>query len=598
MISVFINKSIKDMSPDLINAAIKFLFPRGTRGDDSGILLHPVWPPDLFGASAHIASITDCYTELLDFNAGSGIGLAVHNSREDLQCISQSMSDITSLDSYPDKHAESIQRWWSNLISVTQDSHDIENSWQVSLIKLLIVADMACEGIGFFEVDEPLSSDAENPYIVPGWIGQIYDWMSIPAAYEKFSNPGLLSSEGWFWDIQEVIRGTSPIDDDRSPPSSACILIPAQRLCVLPKALTPVVGCTIRSLTQNLSLHPGSDQVKSRWYNRNFNSGFEADRESLNILVVPYPFRVSSKDFVAYPTDIETFHTFSVEPNWLNEEPIEDIVESLFNAARKEGRQIDVVIFPELAFTAERFVTVKDRIAAISNNFILVIAGISYEGDRGYPVNASITAYINAGANQASTPQKKHHRWKLDGDQVRTYCLDSELDPKEDWWENIDISGRSVDYHVFQKGSCFATLICEDLARQDPCKPSIQAVGPNLIFALLMDSPQFKNRWPGRYTLGLTEDPGSSVLTVTSLGLVERSNWAHNGNRRTIALWGDQTGIREIDLPVGHLGVLLGLARVPETLYTLDNREGGGQFWQLRTLLPLKDYIELNSSRG
>jgi hypothetical protein len=54
----------------------------------------------------------------------------------------------------------------------------------------------------------------------------------------------------------------------------------------------------------------------------------------------------------------------------------------------------------------------------------------------------------------------------------------------------------------------------------------MNAIGPNLVIALLMDGPQLENRWPARYATVLAEDPGSAVLTVTSLGMVRRSNYA------------------------------------------------------------------------
>lgn len=66
-------------------------------------------------------------------------------------------------------------------------------------------------------------------------------------------------------------------------------------------------------------------------------------------------------------------------------------------------------------------------------------------------------------------------------------------------------------------------LVCEDLARQDPAADLIRAVGPNLLIALLMDGPQLSGRWPARYASVLAEDPGTSVLTLTSLGMAERS---------------------------------------------------------------------------
>jgi hypothetical protein len=61
-----------------------------------------------------------------------------------------------------------------------------------------------------------------------------------------------------------------------------------------------------------------------------------------------------------------------------------------------------------------------------------------------------------------------------------------------------------------------------------------------LLIALLMDGPQLKSRWSGRYAGVLAEDPGSSVLTLTSLGMALRSRPIVAGKRievsRAIAL--------------------------------------------------------------
>jgi hypothetical protein len=122
-------------------------------------------------------------------------------------------------------------------------------------------------------------------------------------------------------------------------------------------------------------------------------------------------------------------------------------------------------------------------------------------------------------------------------------------------------------------------LICEDLARQDPVAEVIRAVGPNLVFALLMDGPQIRQRWPARYASVLAEDPGCSVLTMTSLGMSRRSrrrdsDTANQPDRSTtIALWRDAVfGEREIVLEPGQNACVLSLVcrTLPER--TIDGR--------------------------
>src|SRR2546426_6006759 len=42
------------------------------------------------------------------------------------------------------------------------------------------------------------------------------------------------------------------------------------------------------------------------------------------------------------------------------------------------------------------------------------------------------------------SPQSKHHRWLLSNSQVSQYGLGGTLDPARSWWEDIDISDRTL----------------------------------------------------------------------------------------------------------------------------------------------------------
>ena len=169
--------------------------------------------------------------------------------------------------------------------------------------------------------------------------------------------------------------------------------------------------------------------------------------------------------------------------------------------------------------------------------------------------------------------QAKHHRWKLDRRQIEQYSLGDALDPSKDWWEDFNIEGRELGFFTFRTGSCFVTLICEDLARTEPCQSVIRSVGANLVIALLMDGPQIPERWSGRYATVLADDPGSSVLTVTSKGLLERSAFQVKNPSRSVALWKDDSGnMREFDLDRGDHALLLTLTRETREEFTLDGR--------------------------
>jgi len=124
-----------------------------------------------------------------------------------------------------------------------------------------------------------------------------------------------------------------------------------------------------------------------------------------------------------------------------------------------------------------------------------------------------------------------------------------------------------------------AAPICEDLARPDPVGDLVRAVGPNLVIALLMDGPQLKERWSSRYATVLADDPGCSVLTLTSLGMSKLSRPRSGPSRsNVIGLWKDaKNGVpQEIELDAGAEGVILSITMRHEEEWSADGRSDGG----------------------
>jgi len=230
----------------------------------------------------------------------------------------------------------------------------------------------------------------------------------------------------------------------------------------------------------------------------------------------------------------------------------------------------------------------------------LLVAGIRAPGDaqsNGMPLNLCAvqplgltevpeTALRRARAlwDETRRVQLKHHRWCLDRDQVLQYGLGGRLPASRDCWERIFVGERQVNFVTLGSWLTLCVLICEDLARQDPVAEVIRSVGPNLVFALLMDGPQLKKRWPARYASVLAEDPGSSVLTMTSLGMAKRSRArdidtdTSRDRSRTVALWRDAIfGEREIDVEPGHNACVLSLVCRSTSEYTIDGRGDNAQ---------------------
>ncbi len=111
----------------------------------------------------------------------------------------------------------------------------------------------------------------------------------------------------------------------------------------------------------------------------------------------------------------------------------------------------------------------------------------------------------------------------LDSLQIENYGLATQLRPQKFWWEGIELPHRNLHFFVLRDWLCGCVLICEDLARQDPAGHIVRAVGPDLVIALLFDGPQIPTRWPAYHATVLADDPGSSVLTLSCLGMTNLS---------------------------------------------------------------------------
>ena len=103
-----------------------------------------------------------------------------------------------------------------------------------------------------------------------------------------------------------------------------------------------------------------------------------------------------------------------------------------------------------------------------------------------------------------------------------------------------------------------------------------------------MDGPQIQNRWSARYASVLADDPGSSVLSMSSFGLINRSNrkrltFTGKETSQAIALWRDDTGyMKDIQLEEEHHAVVVSLTEYPISETTLDGRSNSGHSTSLR----------------
>lgn len=262
---------------------------------------------------------------------------------------------------------------------------------------------------------------------------------------------------------------------------------------------------------------------------------------------------------------------------------LHEYLDRTLEEALRVVRRVDAIILPEAALTPEELATAE---GVCLKREILLITGAFTPADGAVPpTNDAIVqpagfVGLRTLADELRVRQPKHHRWCLDHGQILQYGLGGVLPASRDLWEYIRIPDRQVHFITPHKWLTMCVLVCEDLARQDPVPDVLRAVGPNLVVALLMDGPQLRNRWPSRYASVLAEDPGSSVLTITSLGMAKMSKPRPDeaDRSRTIALWRDaRTGERELALPPGKDAAVLSLTCKSGTEHSADGRGDEGQ---------------------
>lgn len=368
---------------------------------------------------------------------------------------------------------------------------------------------------------------------------------------------------------------------------SLCVMVPPDIVCVQPKTNTPTVGCTLRSLSHHLSLLPSRRVVSTGWALARMAS---EPRRPLNVLLVPYPYAIDGVHFRATkksPGQEDRF--FQIDQGWLSGanhgDALAKFVLDLITEAKRDVGEIHAVIFPEAALTVEMAFQIADQIASAEKGLELFIAGAIFNvsGSKQHSLNVAVARSYFRGTPGFQWVQTKHHRWCLDREQIRRYHLGHVLDPEHRWWEQIDVDDRHCFFTVVRPGASLAVLICEDLARFDPVLPVLNSVGPNLVIALLMDGPQMERRWPGRYATVLADDPGSSVLTLTSFGLVRRSSMPGQTEDHRVGLWKQAGGTaQELELPMGSHALALTLTVSETEQFTMDGRSDRGTAKRLR----------------
>jgi hypothetical protein len=398
----------------------------------------PVWPPDVFACGAVLASMSGAYSRARYTSQWSPGCYFNDDYRATVRTVGAAWANDGQL---PDE----MSALWSRLLAAgSRQVLEANAAWWDTAMKLMIIADEAAAGIGF------LSSTALADYHFFQYTHHVQRLRHRRARLDpRFDLPNL--------------------------PTSLCWMIPPSEACVQPKARTPGVGFTLRSLSHNLALLPPAGEIETSW-----QFGTPAGRstdQALNLLLVPFPFQVDGSCFVGGSESFGegSMKFFSLRQNWLRSNgaklsarDLSMFFAGLVDQARREVRNVHGLVLPETALDDAHVKAIARDLAANTGLELFVSGVFRTARARTYAQNKVYAAIFHRHRVFVDWEQAKHHRWRLDSGQVRRYQLGDALDPKDMWWEQIELQPRTCTFYVFRYGASLAALVCEDLARIDP----------------------------------------------------------------------------------------------------------------------------------
>ena len=402
--------------------------------------------------------------------------------------------------------------------------------------------------------------------------------------------------------------------------------IPKFHGTVLPKMRTPQSGLSLRSLSHHLTFHVTEVEIMWRtfpWLNN--------DKQSLNVLAVPYPSQIDQTNFEIVE---DNYHSVRYFKGKIKENEIEEniLINSLVNEVKngiENHNEIDIIVLPEMALnetTYNRLLNTFAKYSTEDKGFIqlpIIIAGVIKQTEKNTERENRFEPFHNEariatffGGKWYYIRQRKHHRWHLERNQILQYKLEGYFPTDRNWFELSTISQRKLTVLTPNSWLALSSLICEDLAQQEPIGDVIRGIGPTLLMALLSDGPQLTHRWSARYASVLADDPGTAVLSLTSKGMAHRSQrieafGASDNNNHTddkadivIGLWKDMIkGWKELYLPLNKQALLFTISATFKEEFTLDGRTDhtNASVFKMNTISPIpilldskENYIEEN----
>ncbi|ODR92895.1 hypothetical protein [Sinorhizobium alkalisoli] len=569
-----------------VKEIIKRIFPEGTNETGKSCDDPPAFPPDVFAAAAFLLERSGLYVYLSPGERhiwGQPWFFVDPHMKETWFEAAQQWKRSP-------KTPIAVQNLWKELyvdsgnaeFTLIPEQNEPMPRWVTAAFGLMYIADEACSDVGYLH-HRQITKDSS--------------WIALNLLDAEIEN---------IKRSVEAMGGNATHTRIKHHQYSITKQASLDMVSVQPKAHTSQVGLSMRAISQNLALLPSPSRMAATW---NRITGNIEGQTGLNILLIPYPFEIEAHHIhkqIHGDPDQPSWGWFDVRQGWLPDKHVLfEFVSALIQRAEEQSQSpVDVLVFPELSLSWVHHEYLVDNLAKAHRELEFVVSGSSTNCD-GHAGNFALTSSINwDGPNHTihTNSRGKHHRWRLDEGQIKMYDLEESLPGSTSvWWEKISVARRLVHTHVFRNNSCFTTFICEDLARSDPAHETVRALGPSIVFCLLMDGPQLTTRWGARYALGLVEDPGSAVLTFTSRGLMQRTrnkalreadgevpdarsrgkaypraeNWS-------VGLWRDvDSGPVELHCPPPDHAVMLKLKAAEKADHSYDGRvNGDGVSWR------------------
>lgn len=278
--------------------------------------LPPGDPVDLFGLCALILELSGAYHHI----EGQMVALNVRErARRNVLAISKSLrtkwqeagadwARPRNFSAAAPTHAPpAVEVEWVRLLEAWDEPVYVAFSreedfpvWWRQVLALMIIADEAAAGVG--------QSGLEK--VSDTWRQRLADRQIRSATRESIGKGHALAQQ----------------DDPRLYTLSSAN---PDVLCVLPKSRTTQVGCTIRSMSQNLALLPPRGLARANWVYGQAPQTNDEKGKSLNLLLIPYPYRIEAKAFSPQARSLgpdedhtsgKPFGFFSVSPDGVADE--------------------------------------------------------------------------------------------------------------------------------------------------------------------------------------------------------------------------------------------------------------------------------------